>query len=96
MDKGEDNWPDPTPEMLKSPEFEAVWDLIKTWEIKTPKGDDLVVTGRHVRAILDSIKESRPRTAMEIIKVLQYKDPGGRSRMNLIDKLGEMLSNTVI
>ena len=27
------NWPDPTPAMLASPEFEAVWQLIKRWDI---------------------------------------------------------------
>lgn len=54
----ERSWPDPTPEMLETPEFEAVWNCIKTWDISVPEVDgDLYseATGNHVRAILDSL-----------------------------------------
>jgi hypothetical protein len=51
-------WPDPTPEMLASPEFEAVWQCIKKWDINVP--DAYVgycgATGNHVRAILDALR----------------------------------------
>lgn len=50
-------WPDPTPEMLASPEFNAIWDCIKRWDINVP--DAYVgycgATGNHVRAILDAL-----------------------------------------
>lgn len=50
-------WPDPTPEMLASPEFEAVWQLIKSWDINVPEAYSgyCHATGNHVRAILDAL-----------------------------------------
>lgn len=55
------NWPDPTEDMLKTPEFEAVWKAIKSWDINVPKAYNgyCGATGNHVRAILDSIHESK-------------------------------------
>ena len=55
-------WPDPTPEMLKSPEFNAVWEVIKTWDINVPEVDGELyseATGNHVRAILDGLVANR-------------------------------------
>jgi hypothetical protein len=51
-------WPDPTPEMLHDPKFEAVWQLIKSWDINVPEayGGYCHATGNHVRAILDALK----------------------------------------
>lgn len=52
------NWPDPTPEMLTSPEFNAVWNVIRTWDINVPEVDGELythATGNHVRAILDAL-----------------------------------------
>ena len=49
---------DPTPDMLETPEFNAVWDRIKTWDINVPEVDgDLYAgaNGNHVRAILDAL-----------------------------------------
>lgn len=50
-------WPDPTPEMLTAPEFEAVWQCIKTWDIRVPEVYEgyCGATGNHVRAILDAL-----------------------------------------
>lgn len=50
-------WPDPTPEMLESLEFEAVWQCIKGWDIHVPDvyGGYCGATGNHVRAILDAL-----------------------------------------
>lgn len=56
------NWPDPTSEMLETPEFEAVWNCIKTWDISVPEAyGDLYcgATGNHVRAILDSLATAK-------------------------------------
>jgi hypothetical protein len=53
-------YPEPTPEMLASPEFEAVWQCIKAWDISTHLPSDSHrlysgATGNHVRAILDAL-----------------------------------------
>jgi hypothetical protein len=50
-------WPDPTPEMRASPEFESVWQCIKNWDISVPDayGGYCGATGNHVRAILDAL-----------------------------------------
>jgi len=51
-------WPDPTPEMLASPEFEAVWQCIKKWDINVPDAyaGYCGANGNHVRAILDALE----------------------------------------
>ncbi len=50
-------WPNPTPEMLATPEFEAVWQCIKSWDINVPAAYNGYsgATGNHVRAILDAL-----------------------------------------
>lgn len=51
------DWPDPTPEMLASPDFDAIWQTIKTWDIQVPGayGGYCGATGNHVRAILAAL-----------------------------------------
>lgn len=51
-------WLDPTPEMLETEEFNAIWEVIKTWDINVPGvyAGYCGATGNHVRAILDAIK----------------------------------------
>jgi len=56
-------WRDPTPEELDTPEFNAVWETIKRWDIGLPfdtadDGTQLYddATGNHVVAILDSLR----------------------------------------
>lgn len=53
-------WPDPTAVMRETPEFEAVWQAIKTWDINVPGayGGYCGATGNHVRAILDALEKS--------------------------------------
>jgi hypothetical protein len=55
-----ESWPDPTPEMLETPEFEAVWQAIRTWDIAVPEAyyGYCGATGNHVRAILDALGPS--------------------------------------
>ena len=50
-------WPDPTPEMLATPEFEKIWQCIKHWDINVPEAyyGYCGATGNHVRAILDAL-----------------------------------------
>ena len=50
-------WPDPTPEMLKSPLFNVIWDTIKHWDIAVPDAyaGYCGATGNHVRAIYDAL-----------------------------------------
>lgn len=51
-------WLDPTSEMLQDPRFEAIWQVIKTWDINVPQAyrGYSGATGNHVRAILDALK----------------------------------------
>jgi hypothetical protein len=60
-------WPDPTPEMLVTPEFEAVWQCIKYWDINVPGayGGYCEATGNHVRAILDALARARTSKVKE-------------------------------
>ena len=50
-------WPDPTEDMLKTPEFETIWQAIKTWDINVPEAYDgyCGTSGNHVRHILDAL-----------------------------------------
>lgn len=53
----------PTEEERNSPEFNAVWDLIKTWDINIPEIDGNLysgATGNHVIAILNALEEINP------------------------------------
>ena len=55
-------WPDPTEEMLSDPKFNAIWDVIKTWDVNV-KGaytGYCGATGNHVRAILDALNSLQP------------------------------------
>jgi hypothetical protein len=55
-------WRDPLPYELDLPEFNAVWDCIKKWDIGLPfdilRGRQLYsgATGNHVVAILDALR----------------------------------------
>ncbi len=52
------NWRSPTPEEITTPAFNAIWDVIKTWDINVPseyRGYS-GATGNHVCAILDTLK----------------------------------------
>jgi hypothetical protein len=52
-----EHWPDPEAAMLKTPEFEAVWQCIQDWDINVPGAYSgyCGATGNHVRAILDAL-----------------------------------------
>ena len=56
--KASKTWRSPTPEELTIPAFNAIWDVIKTWDINVPseyRGYS-GATGNHVCAILDTLK----------------------------------------
>jgi len=55
------DWPDPTPEMLASPQFKAIWRCIKHWDIIVPDAYQgyCRATGNHVRSILDALAASQ-------------------------------------
>lgn len=48
---------DPTPEQMASPEFNAIWEEIKSYDINSPKEYDGYsgATGNHVAAILNAL-----------------------------------------
>ena len=59
-----DQYPSPTLQEMNSPEFQAVWGLIKTWDIAVP-GWYFGYTGamgNHVMGILNALKAIRPTT----------------------------------
>ena len=56
---------DPFPDELNTPEFNAVWECIKDWDISVPFDTDdedrqlySSATGNHVVAILDSLRKA--------------------------------------
>lgn len=53
--------PTPTNEQMDSPEFEAIWQLIKSWDINVPSHYEgyCGATGSHVAAILNALNPSR-------------------------------------
>lgn len=48
---------DPTPEMLDDPRFNAIWNVIKSWDINVPDAyrGYMGATGNHARAIFDGL-----------------------------------------
>ncbi len=51
---------DATPEMIETPEFKAIYDCIKTWDINVPEayGGYCAANGSHVRAIIEALRKS--------------------------------------
>jgi hypothetical protein len=49
--------PNPTPEQLGSPEFEAIWQTIKSWDVNVPEFYDgyCGANGSHVALILNAL-----------------------------------------
>jgi hypothetical protein len=47
--------PSPSPEEINSPEFEAIWSVIKEWDINVGDGPS-GGSGSHVKLILDKLK----------------------------------------
>ncbi len=53
--------PNPTPDDLKTPEFEAIWQVIKTWDVNVPSHYEgyCGANGSHVKMILDALASAR-------------------------------------
>lgn len=53
--------PNPTPEDLSNPDFEAIWTVIKDWDINVPQyyRGYMSGNGSHVKLILDELKRVR-------------------------------------
>lgn len=68
-------WLDPTPEMLREPRFEAIWQVIKSWDINVPHAyrGYCGATGNHVRAILDALSSASGHETFGVD--LNYKLP---------------------
>jgi len=58
MDIIKKEMPSPTPEEMASPQFEAIWNIIKTWDINVPEyySGYSGGSGSHVKLILDELK----------------------------------------
>ena len=50
-------WLSPTPEMMETEEFDAIWQAIKTWDVNVPEVYEgyCGANGNHVRVILDAL-----------------------------------------
>ena len=57
FDKDKKDLPNPTKEDLESPEFNAIWDVIKSWDINVPEyySGYMGGNGSHVKLILQSL-----------------------------------------
>ncbi len=53
--------PHPTEDDLHDPEFEALWQVVKTWDINVPKyyGGYCGGNGAHVMLLLTALREAR-------------------------------------
>jgi hypothetical protein len=72
--------PNPTSEDLKSPLFLAIWDVIKTWDIKAPEYHDGYCggNGSHVMLILNAVKEEIRESKIENILNENSNNTGSR------------------
>lgn len=81
-------WSDPTPEMMETPEFNALYELMKRWDINVPEvdGEGLYcgANDNHVRAILDALCKvaivMKREDAESILYALRRVDSFFRSR----------------
>lgn len=92
------NWKNPTKEMMDSPEFNSVWDLIKDWEISILDKDGVftsIATGNHVKAILDSITNGRSETVKNMVDKLRSDDLGGSTRKAVVEKLHSAIHKNI-
>lgn len=50
--------PNPTPEQMESPEFNAIWQTIKSWDVNVPEFYDgyCGANGSHVVLILNALE----------------------------------------
>jgi hypothetical protein len=56
-----DPLPNPTPEDLKDPLFEAIWRVTKTWDVNVPEyySGYCGMNGSHVMLILNEIRKAK-------------------------------------
>jgi hypothetical protein len=56
--------------MIDTPEFNAIWETIKRWDINVPDayGGYCGATGNHVRAILDAITPALRQTRLDALE----------------------------
>lgn len=54
------NYKDPTSDDLIKPEFNAIWNEIKSWDINVPKeyGGYTTASGNHVMAIINALDKN--------------------------------------
>lgn len=59
--------PNPTPETLESPLFEAIWQVIKSWDVNVPDHYNgyMGASGSHVQMILDALPKLIPESRIQ-------------------------------
>lgn len=57
--------PNPTPEQMESPEFQAIWQTIKSWDVNVPEFYDgyCGANGSHVVLILNALEAAKANAA---------------------------------
>lgn len=69
-------WPDPTAAHLADPMFQAIWEVIKDWDIHVPTVDGpglyTTATGNHVRAIVDRLPKLHDHRVSETLDALAH------------------------
>lgn len=79
------SWPDPTPDMLNDPVFNAIWHIIKGWDVSVPGAYSgrSGATGNHARAIYDAVRATAPRPSVRDDGGPAFPGPdGGASVVN--------------
>jgi len=59
----QEEMPNPTPEDMKDPTFEAIWQAVKTWDVSCPEyySGYCGMNGSHVKIIYDAVKNVRTK-----------------------------------
>lgn len=86
-------WPDPTPEMLKDAKFEAIWQMIKSWDINVPEAyaGYMGATGNHARAILEATRTTDQAKDEEIARLKADRDGWKRLAHDAANKIEMIL-----
>ena len=93
-------WPDPTSEMLEDPTFNAIWDVIKTWDINVPEAYEGYCgsTGNHVVAIMAALENNihtksipgdweTPQKIMTDLGLVKKEETNGKSTTDGVSEI---------
>jgi hypothetical protein len=95
--------PDPTDEMLASPQFEAIWSVIKSWDVNVPEAYSgyCGANGSHVAMILRALSASPfppPSAGVDAVavKALEWSEIERDRGDGQTDRLGEWEASSIV